>query len=83
MTNERIQDISRIQLEAEYEASQWALAHALHKLGGRMTITQWDMQNLPAQHRVWYSRRITDDGATVTQVELQEWKPNDSSQRKV
>ena len=83
MTNENIAMIDRAQLEAAYEASQWALAHALHKLGGSMTITQWDMENLPAQHRVWYSQQTTDAGAQVTHVEIKEWKPNDPSQRKV
>lgn len=70
MTNERIHDVSRETLEQEYEMSQWALAFALHKLGGRMTITEHDMQAFPGHFRVWYSRTRTDAGATVVHVEL-------------
>ena len=70
MTNERIHEVSRETLEQEYEMSQWALAHALHRLGGRMTITEYDMLQLDGARRIWYSRVHTDAGASVVHVEV-------------
>jgi hypothetical protein len=55
LDNTDVRTLTYPQLRLEYERSQWALAHALHKLGGSMTVTDEDMQNFSGKFRVWYS----------------------------
>lgn len=57
------------QLLLEYERSQWALAHALHKLGGYMTVSDVDMREFNGKFRVWYS--LLD---TATHIKLEKFE---------
>lgn len=72
MTNVNTASLSRQELEAEYELSQWALTWALHKLGGRMEITQADMLEFDKQGRLWYNQLPEPEGGMMTVVEFVE-----------
>lgn len=58
--NTDVKKLSREQLEAEYERSQWTLA-ALLKRFGPQSLHPNDLDALPAQVRVWYSEQ--EDGS--------------------
>lgn len=66
MSNRNISMISREELEAEYEQSQWALAWALQKLGGKMSILDCDVR-YGNKCRIWYK---VENG--YTDIELRE-----------
>ena len=72
MTNVNTASLSRQELEAEYELSQWALTWAIHKLGGRMEITQADMAEFDKQGRLWYNQLPGPEGGLMTVVEFVE-----------
>lgn len=55
------------QLQEQYEMSQWALAHALLKLGGCMMVTHADVAEAPGPQLVWYHK-----GVLGTFVELRD-----------
>lgn len=76
MSQVNIANLSRADLEQEYELSQWALTWALHKLGGRMEITEKEMEEFATQGRIWYNRLPMEHGGTMTVVEFVETQPN-------
>lgn len=66
--NENITQLNLAELREEYERSQWALAHALEQLGGKMVVPG----GLPNKiYRVWYSVNPT---TFDTVIELREHK---------
>ena len=68
MMNENITQLNLAELRQEYEISQWALAHALEQLGGKMVVPG----GLPNKiYRVWYSVNPT---TLDTVIELREHK---------
>lgn len=72
MTSVNVASMSRQELEAEYELSQWALTWALHKLGGKMEITSHDMITFQKQGRIWYNQLPEEGGGLSTVVEFVE-----------
>ena len=68
MMNENITQLNLAELRKEYELSQWALAHALEQLGGKMVVHE-GLQN--KTYRVWYSVNPT---TFDTVIELREHK---------
>ena len=54
------------ELRQEYELSQWALAHALHKLGDCMTVTRADAEAFNKRVRVWYNYDTVQQSTTIT-----------------
>lgn len=65
---EDVAELSLYELRSEYERSQWALAHALEQLGGKMVVPG----GLPGKIcRVWYSVNPT---TLDTVIEIREHK---------
>ena len=68
MMNENITQLNLAELREEYERSQWALAHALEQLGGKMVVPG----GLPNKiYRVGYS---VNPNTFDTVIELREHK---------
>ena len=66
--NVNITQLNLAELREEYERSQWALAHALEQLGGKMVVPG----GLPNTiYRVWYS---VNPNTLDTVIELREHK---------
>lgn len=64
-----IPELTRAELEQEYELSQWALTWAILKAGGKIDITKADMEELSRTGRLYYS---TDPLTRTTTVEFRE-----------
>lgn len=59
-----VKTLSREQLEAEYERSQWVLGLLLRRFGEqRVSIKDWE--EAPAEVRIWYTP-IDRDNYTVS-----------------
>jgi hypothetical protein len=57
--------LSREELEAEYQLSQWALTWAVKKLGGTLEITTTDMAQYSVAGRIYYEEKIGMAGPTT------------------
>lgn len=68
MSNRDVTLLSREELEANYEQSQWALAWALKQLGGFILVHDIDMIS-GENYRIWYRR---DELKRATHIELRE-----------
>jgi len=72
--NLNVADLTREELEQEYQLSQWALSWAVRKLGGLLIITTPDTQEYAVAGRVLYEQKPAAEGPVivVTFKELEE-----------